>query len=123
MSSTSTAIPEAFSRINHQFDPMFSKRAFVHGCVGEGMEDAAGFGGAEAAGAATQRPFLRVLPACTTSSISYTPNVLSPTGASVRVWRSPPDSGAEIVQVDESPSRWVHRWLCRFFTEMDKNPG
>ena len=39
MISNSTAIAEAFSRIDHKFDPMYSKRAFVHWYVGEGMEE------------------------------------------------------------------------------------
>ena len=34
-----TAIIEAFSRIHHKFDLMYSKRAFVHWFVGEGMEE------------------------------------------------------------------------------------
>jgi tubulin alpha len=39
MISNSTAIAEVFSRINHNFDLMYSKRAFVHWYVGEGMEE------------------------------------------------------------------------------------
>lgn len=39
MISNSTAISEVFSRINHKFDLMFSRRAFVHWYVGEGMEE------------------------------------------------------------------------------------
>ena len=39
MISNSTAISEVFSRINHKFDLMYSKRAFVHWYVGEGMEE------------------------------------------------------------------------------------
>jgi len=34
-----TAISEVFSRINKKFDLMFTKRAFVHWYVGEGMEE------------------------------------------------------------------------------------
>ena len=34
--SNSTAIAEVFSRIDHKFDLMYSKRAFVHHYVGEG---------------------------------------------------------------------------------------
>jgi tubulin alpha len=34
-----TAIIEAFSRIHHKFDLLYSKRAFVHWFVGEGMEE------------------------------------------------------------------------------------
>merc|ERR1711908_96489 len=37
--SNSTAIAEVFSRIDHTFDLMYSKRAFVHWYVGEGMEE------------------------------------------------------------------------------------
>jgi tubulin alpha len=39
MSSNSTAIAEVFARIDHKFDLMYSKRAFVHWYVGEGMEE------------------------------------------------------------------------------------
>merc|ERR1719492_511522 len=38
MISNSTAIAEVFSRIDHKFDLMYSKRAFVHWYVGEGMK-------------------------------------------------------------------------------------
>lgn len=34
-----TAIVEAWARIDHKFDLMFAKRAFVHWYVGEGMEE------------------------------------------------------------------------------------
>merc|ERR1712224_709473 len=39
MVSNSTAIAEVFQRIDHQFDLMYAKRAFVHWYVGEGMEE------------------------------------------------------------------------------------
>merc|ERR1712025_942823 len=39
MISNSTAIAEVFSRIDHKFDVMYAKRAFVHWSVGEGMEE------------------------------------------------------------------------------------
>jgi len=39
MISNSTAIAEVFSRIDHKFDVMYAKRAFVHWYVGEGMEE------------------------------------------------------------------------------------
>lgn len=39
MISNNTAVAEVFSRINHKFDLMYSKRAFVHWYVGEGMEE------------------------------------------------------------------------------------
>jgi tubulin alpha len=39
MISNSTAISEVFSRIDHKFDLMYAKRAFVHWYVGEGMEE------------------------------------------------------------------------------------
>ena len=39
MLSNTTAIAEVFSRIEHKFDLMFAKRAFVHWYVGEVMED------------------------------------------------------------------------------------
>merc|ERR1712130_844477 len=39
MISNSTAIAEVFARIDHKFDLMYAKRAFVHWYVGEGMEE------------------------------------------------------------------------------------
>lgn len=39
MLSNTTAIVEAWSRLNHKFDLLYSKRAFVHWFVGEGMEE------------------------------------------------------------------------------------
>merc|ERR1712203_1083266 len=39
MISNSTAIAEVMSRIDHKFGLMYSKRAFVHWYVGEGMEE------------------------------------------------------------------------------------
>jgi tubulin alpha len=39
MISNSTAIGIVFARVNHKFDLMFSKRAFVHWYVSEGMEE------------------------------------------------------------------------------------
>jgi tubulin alpha len=39
MISNSTAIAEVFSRVDHKFDLMYAKRAFVHWYVGEGMEE------------------------------------------------------------------------------------
>ena len=39
MVSNNTAVADMFSRINRKFDLMFSKRAFVHWFVGEGMEE------------------------------------------------------------------------------------
>uniref|UniRef100_A0AAF5DET6 Tubulin alpha chain n=1 Tax=Strongyloides stercoralis TaxID=6248 RepID=A0AAF5DET6_STRER len=39
MLSNTTAIVEAWSRLNTKFDLMYSKRAFVHWYVGEGMEE------------------------------------------------------------------------------------
>jgi len=40
MISNTSAIVEVFSRLDHKFDLMFAKRAFVHWYVGEGMEEA-----------------------------------------------------------------------------------
>lgn len=37
--ANSTALVEAWTRIDHKFDLMYSKRAFVHWYVGEGMEE------------------------------------------------------------------------------------
>uniref|UniRef100_A0A2C9JCI5 Tubulin alpha chain n=1 Tax=Biomphalaria glabrata TaxID=6526 RepID=A0A2C9JCI5_BIOGL len=39
MMSNTTAIAEAWSRLNQKFDLMYAKRAFVHWYVGEGMEE------------------------------------------------------------------------------------
>ena len=39
MNSNSTAIAEVFSRLDHKFDLMYTKRAFVHWFVEEGMEE------------------------------------------------------------------------------------
>ncbi|MBA0589522.1 hypothetical protein Gorai_018265 [Gossypium raimondii] len=39
MISNNTAVAEVFARIDHKFDLMYSKRAFVHWYVGEGMEE------------------------------------------------------------------------------------
>jgi tubulin alpha len=40
MVSNSTSISSAFWRLEHQFDLMYGKRAFVHWYVSEGMEEA-----------------------------------------------------------------------------------
>jgi tubulin alpha len=37
--ANSTALVEAWARIDYKFDLMYSKRAFVHWYVGEGMEE------------------------------------------------------------------------------------
>ncbi|XP_027359386.1 tubulin alpha-3 chain-like [Abrus precatorius] len=39
MISNNTAVVEVFSRIDHKFDLMYAKRAFVHWYVSEGMEE------------------------------------------------------------------------------------
>lgn len=39
MLSNTTAISTAWSRLDYKFDLMYSKRAFVHWYVGEGMEE------------------------------------------------------------------------------------
>jgi len=39
MIANSTAVMDVFTRISHKFDLMYSKRAFVHWYVGEGMEE------------------------------------------------------------------------------------
>ena len=39
MLSNTTAIVSAWSNLNHKFDLLYSKRAFVHWYVGEGMEE------------------------------------------------------------------------------------
>ena len=39
MLSNTTAIGEAWARLDHKFDLMYAKRAFVHCYVCEGMED------------------------------------------------------------------------------------
>ena len=37
MLTNTTAIAEAWARLDHKFDLMYAKRAFVHWYVGEGM--------------------------------------------------------------------------------------
>ena len=37
--ANTTAVAESFGRINHKFDLLWQKRAFVHWYVGEGMEE------------------------------------------------------------------------------------
>ena len=37
--TTTTAVCDAWGRLNHKFDLMFHKRAFVHWYVSEGMEE------------------------------------------------------------------------------------
>ena len=39
MLSNTTAIAEAWGNLNHKFDLLYAKRAFVHWYVGEGMEE------------------------------------------------------------------------------------
>jgi tubulin alpha len=39
MMANTTAIAEMFARIDHKFDLMYAKRAFVHWYVGEGLEE------------------------------------------------------------------------------------
>ena len=39
MLSNSTSIAEVFAKVDHKFDMMYAKRAFVHWYVGEGMEE------------------------------------------------------------------------------------
>ena len=39
MLSNTTAVAEAWARLDHKFDLMFAKRAFVHWYVGEGLEE------------------------------------------------------------------------------------
>ena len=39
MLSNTTAIAEAWARLDHKFDLMYAKRAFVHRHMGEGMEE------------------------------------------------------------------------------------
>ena len=39
MLSNTTAIVEAWARLDHKFDLMYAKRAFIHWYVGEGMEE------------------------------------------------------------------------------------
>ncbi|MCP3660880.1 MAG: hypothetical protein GY696_00040 [Gammaproteobacteria bacterium] len=39
MLANTTAIAEAWARLDHKFDLLYSKRAFVHWFVGEGMEE------------------------------------------------------------------------------------
>ena len=39
MLSNTTAIAEAWAHLDHKFDLMYAKRAFVHWYFGEGMEE------------------------------------------------------------------------------------
>ena len=39
MLSNTTAVAEAWACLDHKFDLMYAKRAFVHWYVGEGMEE------------------------------------------------------------------------------------
>lgn len=39
MLCNTTAIGEAWAKLNYKYDLMFEKRAFVHWYVGEGMEE------------------------------------------------------------------------------------
>uniref|UniRef100_A0A8C7R8L7 Tubulin/FtsZ 2-layer sandwich domain-containing protein n=1 Tax=Oncorhynchus mykiss TaxID=8022 RepID=A0A8C7R8L7_ONCMY len=39
MLSNTTAVAQAWARLDHKFDLMYAKRAFVHWYVGEGMEE------------------------------------------------------------------------------------
>lgn len=39
MLANSTAVSEVWSNLNQKFDLMYTKRAFVHWYVGEGMEE------------------------------------------------------------------------------------
>lgn len=39
MLSNTTAISEAWAKLNHKFDLMYNKRAFVHWFVTEGLEE------------------------------------------------------------------------------------
>ena len=39
MINNNTSVAEVFSRIDHKFDLMYAKKAFVHWYIGEGMEE------------------------------------------------------------------------------------
>lgn len=39
MLSNTTAIAEAWANLDHKFDLMYAKRAFLHWYIGEGMEE------------------------------------------------------------------------------------